>query len=131
MSAYVDPLLAWPARFGSKWRHGPSCHLYADTLDELNALAETIGLRREWLQTRRGTTIPARFHYDLNAGKRRLALRAGAREITHREAFKLRHGMTVEEMARMKKVPEMPKNGPTAEVVREQRLKAHQAMEEA
>lgn len=55
------------------FRNKPSCHMYADTLEELHALAKKIGLRREWFQNH--TMLP---HYDLTEGKRLQALRAGA-----------------------------------------------------
>lgn len=56
------------------------CHMTADTLDELLAFADTIGVNRRWLQT------PAkRPHFDICRDKRALAVKAGAVEITTRE----------------------------------------------
>lgn len=60
-----------------------SCHLTAEDLshravDELHALAERIGLRRQWFQP---TSWP---HYDLTPSRRVLAVRAGAVEETTR-----------------------------------------------
>jgi hypothetical protein len=68
VSVYVDKLVE------RGWRLGPNCHLLADGLDELNAFAARLGLRRAWLQRSR-TGVP---HYDLVAAKRALAVRLGA-----------------------------------------------------
>jgi len=70
MTCYVDPLRDWG------WRLGPSCHLIADTLDELHTMAEAIGLRRAWFQNSR--SVP---HYDLVASRRARAVAAGAVEL--------------------------------------------------
>lgn len=74
MSVYVDELMNWG------WTYGPSCHMYADTLDELHQVAQRIGLRRDWFQDH--TVMP---HYDLTVGKRAAAIRAGALEHTRQE----------------------------------------------
>ncbi len=42
MAVYVDSLRDWG------WRLGPSCHMIADTNEELHAMAERIGLLRRW-----------------------------------------------------------------------------------
>ena len=57
-------------------------HMVADTLEELHAFADKIGLRREWVQIK-GKILP---HYDLTPNKRQQALAAGAVEID-REQF--------------------------------------------
>ena len=80
---YVDPVFTWPIeglrgqarrvaeRTGGRW-----CHMWADTLEELHAMADQIGLRRAWFQAKQ------RFpHYDLTPRKREAALRAGAVEM--------------------------------------------------
>jgi hypothetical protein len=67
MAAYVDHLNDWG------WRYGRSCHLIADTLAELHAMAERIGMRRAWFQDK-----PHCRHYDLTAKRRALAIAAGA-----------------------------------------------------
>ena len=67
MAVYVDQLR------DALWRHGKSCHLYADTLGELHAFAERIGMKRTWFQDRPG--FP---HYDLTAGRRKTAVLWGA-----------------------------------------------------
>jgi hypothetical protein len=71
MTVYVDEL---PATGWGKWNSG--AHMLGNDLDELHAMAASIGLRREWFQD--DSTFA---HYDLTASKRRLALAAGATEI--------------------------------------------------
>src|SRR6185503_10881227 len=80
MPCYVDEVFAWPIdatnpaaravaiRSGGRW-----CHLWADTREELHALASRILVKREWFQDRKD--FP---HYDLTARKRAEAIRAGA-----------------------------------------------------
>lgn len=70
MTVYVDK---FPPGWG-KWTGGG--HMLASDLDELHAMADRIGLRREWFQ---GHTTFA--HYDVQRGKRALAVAAGAVEI--------------------------------------------------
>lgn len=73
MPVYVDGLRDYG------WRHGPSCHLIADTVEELIEFAELIGLRREWFQAK---STP---HFDLTADGREVAVSMGAIELTNRE----------------------------------------------
>lgn len=77
MSVYVDAL----HNYG--WRLGPSCHLVADTLDELHAFAKRIGLRRAWFQSGR------KPHYDLTASRRAVAVSLGAVEVTDRDVARI------------------------------------------
>lgn len=72
MTVYVDPLTDYG------WRLGSSCHLYADSVEELHQFASGIMMRRAWFQISK-SGIP---HYDLTASKRRMALRQGAVEFT-------------------------------------------------
>ena len=44
------------------------CHMLADSLDELHAMASKIGLKREWFQPK---STP---HYDVSLTKRKQAL---------------------------------------------------------
>jgi hypothetical protein len=62
------------ARNGHRW-----CHLFADEADciELHHFAVSIGLKRSWFQGN---------HYDLTPGKRALAVRAGAKELSRKES---------------------------------------------
>lgn len=76
MTVFVDSL----QRRGT-WRLGPSCHmlpesLSAGSLAELHAMADAIGMRREWFQDR--SRWP---HYDLTATRRGRAVNAGCVEI--------------------------------------------------
>ena len=74
MAVYVDKLRDWG------WRLGPSCHLIADTNEELHAFAAQLSMKREWFQ--RSASGP---HYDLTAFKRAKAVRLGAVELGDRE----------------------------------------------
>lgn len=51
------------------------CHMLADTLKELHAMADKIGIRRKWFQDK---NTP---HYDICQTKRKLAVKNGAIEI--------------------------------------------------
>jgi hypothetical protein len=80
MTIYVSELRAWPQRakpgaeryFGSGKQ---SCHMYADSIPELIAFAEQLGLKRIWFQPEHGG------HFDLTPPKRAQAVRLGAKEI--------------------------------------------------
>ena len=61
------------------WHRGPSCHLIADSVEELIAFAESIGLWREWFQPRSSP------HFDLTAAAREAAINNGAIPLTNRE----------------------------------------------
>lgn len=78
MPVYVDSLIDHPPR--EHLRFSRWCHMVADTLEELHAMADLIGQRREWFQDRH--EVP---HYDLPPGQRQLAVENGAIEITRRE----------------------------------------------
>ena len=75
MTVYVDDMRA---KFGRM----VMCHMVADTLDELHAMADKIGVARRWYQGPPHGRWP---HYDIALSKRALAVAAGAREITWRE----------------------------------------------
>lgn len=82
MSVYVDDLIVWGGDDAPQcFRHKASCHMYADTLEELHALAKRIGLKREWFQ-KHGVVN----HYDLTEGRRAHAVKFGAIEQRRREA---------------------------------------------
>lgn len=75
MTVYVgDPV--WPLG------RMKMCHMVADTLDELHAMADAIGMKREWFQDSRYK------HYDVSKGKREQAIRLGAVEISDREIIR-------------------------------------------
>lgn len=48
------------------------CHMLADTLEELHAMADLIGIKRKWFQNE---STP---HYDICQEKRELAIQNGA-----------------------------------------------------
>lgn len=82
MAVYVDDVrIRADVPNGPHMVHGVWCHMTADTREELDAMAERIGLRRGWIQ-HPGTW---KEHYDLTSTKRREAIRAGAIEVTARE----------------------------------------------
>jgi hypothetical protein len=78
MTVYVDEILMWPTKIRC-FRDG-SCHMSADTLGELHAMAAKIGMRRAWFQDH-----PSLPHYDLTPKRREAALAAGAVFIPGRE----------------------------------------------
>ena len=91
MAVYVDPLLDWG------WKYGKSCHMIADTNEELHSMAERIGLKREWFQ--KSSSGP---HYDLTSKKRDQAIRAGAVALDHRQFHKILNEQTASVVARIK-----------------------------
>ena len=76
MSTYVDDVFIPYGRM-------KMCHMIADTEDELHAMADKIGLKREWFQD------GSRPHYDVSKGKRIEAIRHGAIEVTIKELIAL------------------------------------------
>lgn len=76
MPVYVDDMRAPYGRM-------VMCHMVADTLAELHAMADRIGLARRWYQ---GPPTTRRPHYDISLAKRTLAIRDGAQEIRWRDA---------------------------------------------
>ena len=57
------------------------CHMVADSREELDAMADRIGVARRWIQAE-GTP---REHYDISRGARARAITYGAREVSWRE----------------------------------------------
>lgn len=74
MAVYVDPLMnhGW-VMYG---KQTPSCHLLADTEEELHEIARKIGLKRRWFQGNASTP-----HYDLVPKRRLAAIAFGAKEL--------------------------------------------------
>ena len=60
------------------------CHMVADTLDELHAMADKVGMRRAWFQDSQDHP-----HYDLSQTKRALAVQQGAIEIDSRQLVQI------------------------------------------
>lgn len=77
MAVYVD-------QEQNQFRRMVMCHMFADTIAELHAMADAIGMRREWFQ-------PLSFpHYDVAKGRRAVALRLGATEVDRRTGAAIR-----------------------------------------
>ena len=77
MSVYVDDM-------GAPYRGMIMFHMIADSTEELIAMADRIGVARKWIQHPHSY----REHFDICAAKRKLAVSAGAVEITMREYAK-------------------------------------------
>jgi hypothetical protein len=78
VSVYVD---------ACEWPYGRMmmCHMIADDVDALHAMADRIGVARRWFQY-------ARYpHYDICKSKRALAVKFGAIEIGRREFVSRAH----------------------------------------
>jgi hypothetical protein len=76
MAVYVDDMRARVGRM-------VMCHMIADSDGELHAMAARIGVARRWFQDRRHP------HYDICLQMRARAVRAGAIEITRRDAIRV------------------------------------------
>lgn len=75
MAVYVDALRPCIPNNHWKWNH--SCHLIADSDEELHKFAAQLWLKREWFQSKNLR------HYDLTASKRYVAVNVlGAKEIS-------------------------------------------------
>jgi Protein of unknown function (DUF4031) len=68
MTCYVDDV---QHRFGRM----VMCHLWADSLDELLAMVDAIGVQRKWLQQ---PPKASWVHFDIALSKKALAIKAGA-----------------------------------------------------
>jgi hypothetical protein len=80
VAVYVDPPMVHNTRVGRISPATPWCHMWADDLEELHALASRIGMRRQWFQDKGSGSLP---HYDLTPPKRLAALVAGAIPVDH------------------------------------------------
>jgi len=67
MTVYVDDLRT--VKRSKMWPWLQSCHMFADTLDELHAMAEKVGMHPAWFQGHK--ELP---HYDLTPNKRAQAV---------------------------------------------------------
>ena len=56
-------------------------HMTADTLAELHAMADAIGMKREWFQIPPNASYP---HYDVNEPKRDMAISLGGIAVGRR-----------------------------------------------
>lgn len=77
-AVYVDDCV-WP------FRRMMMCHMLADRIEDLHAMADQIGVARRWFQNKR---YP---HYDICQTKRALAVKFGAIEIDRRQFVILAH----------------------------------------
>jgi hypothetical protein len=78
MACYVDRLRRYTGT--GFFKNKPSCHLWADSLEELHVFATRLGLKRAWFQDH-----PKLPHYDLVKSRRDKAVRLGAKEATNGE----------------------------------------------
>lgn len=89
-AVFVDALRAQPSSVeiarnaGERWGHR-WCHLWSEDLEALHAMAEAVGMRREWFQDRAG--FP---HYDLSPLGRERAVAAGAIEVSLKDWLRAR-----------------------------------------
>ena len=74
MSVYVDDMSAGFGRM-------KMCHMFADSTEELQLMADKIGILRKWIQ--HAGTI--KEHFDICLSKRAKAIGMGAIEITYPE----------------------------------------------
>lgn len=81
---YVDEFKLWLPRQPRPFHEGSS-HLTADTIEELQAFAKRIGLRRGWFQARHAAP-----HYDITRPRRERALAAGAVFVPARDQARRR-----------------------------------------
>jgi hypothetical protein len=73
VSVYVDHYFAQYGRMQMS-------HMIADSLEELHAMADKIGVARKWFQ--KHASIP---HYDVCKSKRELAIKLGAISVERRD----------------------------------------------
>lgn len=60
------------------------CHMFADSVAELQEFADKIGMDRNWFQ-------PLSFpHYDVSLSRRARAVQLGAIEVSRREGYEIR-----------------------------------------
>jgi hypothetical protein len=76
MTVYVDDV---KHRFGRMIM----CHMWADTDDELMAMADRIGVARKWIQGHQTLSLPqyrkaSWVHFDIAQSKKLLAIQHGA-----------------------------------------------------
>ena len=74
MSVYVDD-------WGADFRGMIMCHMIADSREELLKMVDKIGVQRKWIQ-KAGTYAE---HFDICLSKRKLAVKAGAVELTPKD----------------------------------------------
>lgn len=85
MTVYIDDMCN--SSIG-EFRRMKMSHMIADTLDELHAMADKIGVARKWFQA--DSSFP---HYDVCKSKRAEAFDHGATPITLRQLVKVTHDL--------------------------------------
>lgn len=79
MTVYVDDMfMKATVPNGGRTVTGEWCHMQADTREELDAMADKIGLRRSWIQY---PYDDVKRHYDVTRPRRAAAVAAGAVEV--------------------------------------------------
>ncbi|WP_045736785.1 DUF4031 domain-containing protein [Xanthomonas sp. MUS 060] len=78
MTVYVDNMR-------TKFGRMVMCHMLADSREELDAMAERIGVAHRWIQ-HPGTV---KEHYDIALSARAKAVKAGAVEIDMRDTARM------------------------------------------
>lgn len=68
MTVYVDDVRR---RYGRMWM----CHMWSESLDELLAMADAIGVQRKWLQQ---PPKASWVHFDICLAKKTQAIKRGA-----------------------------------------------------
>ena len=98
MTVYVDDMYLYPlGRFGRM----KMSHLIADGGEaELLAFVDKIGVARKWIQ--HAGQGRGRVHFDIAMSKRRLAIEAGAVEITLRKCSAMCREWNLENVERRK-----------------------------
>lgn len=80
MTVYVDDMYRYPmGRFGRM----KMSHMFADTVEELNEMADKIGVDRKWIQY--ADMWKGYIHYDIAMSCRAKAISYGAVPITLRQ----------------------------------------------
>lgn len=97
MTVYVDDMFRKATvPNGARSVTGEWCHMQADTRDELDAMADKIGLRRSWIQY---PDDDVKRHYDVTRPRRAAAVAAGAVEIGMLDLSRLRRKWRAERIA--------------------------------
>lgn len=78
MAVYIDD-------FRSPFNGMVMCHMIADTTEDLLAMVDRIGVKREWIQ-KAGTH---REHFDICLSKRRMAVAEGAIEVSSKNLARI------------------------------------------
>jgi len=89
MAVYVDNMFkAAKVKNGNRSVRAEWCHMQADTPEELDAMADAIGLRRSWIQF---PEDPVKRHYDVTRPRRAAAVALGAIEIGMLDLARMRN----------------------------------------